>query len=130
MRLQSAEHLKRYTGTIQTFTDIIFKEGFASIFRGMLPTIWRNGVFNSLYFASIFYYNEHFPHSSNLQTFLFGTFAGGLAATGSHPFDVVKSRFQNERQLVGKLFTYRFTHQSLSLIFSEEGFKGLYRGYT
>ena len=56
-------------------------------------------------------------------------FCGAVFATCFNaPFDVVKSRFQS--QLKNSNSKYRNSIQALALIYREEGFSSIYKGFT
>ena len=61
------------------------------------------------------------------RNFTSGFIAGSIATTLNTPLDVVKSRMQTVQTQVPK---YRHTFHALTTIYTEEGFKALFKGYT
>lgn len=59
--------------------------------------------------------------------FISGSIGGGLATTLNTPFDVVKSRMQNQK---GNDIKYTSSFQALAKIYQEEGLTALYKGYA
>jgi len=57
-----------------------------------------------------------------------GTLAGSIATLFNAPFDVVKSRFQNQLHDGNGVLKYRWTLQTLALIKKEEGVRAMYKG--
>jgi len=55
-----------------------------------------------------------------------GAFAGATGATAVYPIDLVKTRMQNQRKNVEKL--YNSSWACFTKVFHREGFKGLYKG--
>ena len=132
VRMQSKDHLSRYTSTMDCMTQILRKEGPLALYAGLEPQIWRNAAWNGVYFACIGSIRKLFPpvdknaHGKQmLMSFTAGLIGGGLGTLLNTPLDVVKSRMQN--QLPGSK-TYNWTLQSLVLIWRSEGTRALYKG--
>ncbi|KAJ9448792.1 Mitochondrial carrier protein MTM1 [Diplonema papillatum] len=92
------------------FNDIhsaVGQEGFRSLWRGVVPTLWRDIPFSMIYWASLehlrsVYVDGALTSSSRIfSTFLCGGFAGCFAACCTMPFDVVKTRAQVQLQQKG-----------------------------
>jgi len=60
--------------------------------------------------------------------FITGCISSALATTLNTPFDVAKSRMQN--QLPGQVAVYNWTIPTLKDIYTKEGFQALYKGYA
>jgi len=73
-----------------------------SMYSGFWASCGRNCVFNSCYFATIFYMKENWltppiDVTSQVTQSLLSGLAGGLVATAfKMPFDIVKSRMQSQ----------------------------------
>jgi hypothetical protein len=73
-----------------------------SLYSGFWATCARNCVFNSFYFASIFYVKENVltPPKDMAgqvqQSLLTGLVGGNVATAFKMPFDIVKSRMQSQ----------------------------------
>ncbi|XP_003374481.1 coatomer subunit beta [Trichinella spiralis] len=105
--------------------------GTNGINRGLSATMWRNGIWNMIYFG--FYHStksyvassdSELKHNLPIRIGLSFT-AGCLACIGNTPFDVAKSRIQASIQTRAK---YRSCLQSIAVIYREEGLLALYRG--
>ncbi|CAM9715435.1 unnamed protein product [Sphacelaria rigidula] len=57
-----------------------------------------------------------------------GITGGTLATIANTPFDVVKSRMQNQLKVEGELPKYRYSVPSLITVASEEGIGAVYKG--
>lgn len=143
VRLQAIEHLGRYNNSIDCFSKTLAMEGPSAFAIGLGPTLWRNCVWNSIYFGLMFGIEDALPRSEHrvIQTIttLGSGMVGGLIATCFNaPFDVVKSRHQSQVTMTmledGTLQSakqkYRNTFQTLSLIYKEEGYAALYKGFA
>lgn len=132
VRMQSKEHLSRYKSTMDCVSQIVRSEGIQALYRGIEPQVWRNAVWNGIYFATIGSVRTLFPQdksASNARqlsiSFLSGLVGGGLGTILNTPLDVVKSRIQN--QLPSNI-VYRWTLPALVSVGRQEGLRGLYKG--
>jgi len=110
------------------FFKTIKNEGILSLYKGIEPLIWRNAIWNAIYFASIPTINSYFPKPESKSSELFYKFLSGalgstLATCANTPFDMVKSRMQNTQNLNSK-----YVLPTLIQVYREEGFRKLYRG--
>jgi solute carrier family 25 (mitochondrial 2-oxodicarboxylate transporter), member 21 len=155
VRLQAKEHLGRYSGPWNCFRDILHREGLQGLFIGLGPTIWRNCIWNTIYFGVMHLGKEQLhrlltsdessgrlgqsegsstPPVASFRNsciiFLSGFIGATFATCFNAPFDVVKSRFQSQVLVPGTIPRYRSTLQTLGLIYHEEGgFKSCYKGF-
>lgn len=154
VRLQAKEHRGKYRGPIDCVRKIFFEEGVRGFTIGLPPTIWRNCIWNTIYFGTMHKVKLLFPKSDKNSHFenMCITFASGLVGAGfatcfNAPFDVVKSRMQSQLSNNPRLMSpnysiislpikvpkvplkYHSTIQSLTLILSEEGFASCYKGF-
>lgn len=143
VRVQAKEHLGRYSGAADCFVKLIKQEGPASLFIGLTPTLWRNTVWNTVYFGTMHFLKSKLPKASSksmdlAQTFVTGFFGATFATCFNAPFDVVKSRFQSQLPLLalgseghvpGQVLKYRGIFQSLLCIYREEGIASCYKGF-
>lgn len=135
VRLQAKEHLGRYSSPTDCIAKTMREEGLAGFTRGLGPTCWRNGVWNTVYFGLMFRFKQLLPtpktHAGELGSTLLAGFGGGMIATGFNaPFDVTKSRFQSQVHVPGQVPKYRFTLPSLAAIVREEGVAAVYKGFA
>lgn len=82
---------------------ILQREGFAGMFRGLLPTLWRDVPFSAFYWFGVEAIRarllrrgwwEGYPMQNPLVALVAGSSAGAVAAFCTTPFDVVKTRTQ------------------------------------
>lgn len=124
VRMQAPGSKELYKSTTDAAKHILFKEGPATLYKGIEPQIYRNAAWNGLYFTITPTLREKMG-GGKLNTFLAGMVAGAVATVASTPFDVVKSRMQNQAVGVNK---YTYAIPSLSVVIKEEGVRSMYRG--
>lgn len=135
VRLQSKEHLGRYSNSFDCVQTVLREEGISAFTIGIQATILRNSIWNGVYFASMFCIKERRPDSmkqaSKLQSTMYSLvtgFIGGVTATAFNaPFDVLKSRIQGQ---CPNNVQYTSTYDALIKIGRTEGVTGLYKGFT
>lgn len=138
VRMQAKENLGRFTSTTHCLQDLVSKEGLVGLYKGVEPQMWRNMVWNGIYFGMIGGLKEGVfkptPEATTkdrlFNDFLAGLVGGTLATLGNTPFDVVKSRMQNQVVTPGEMPKYRWTLPSLATIVAEEGVAGAYKGLS
>lgn len=100
------------SGIVSDFSSIIRNEGFRSLYQGLLPTLWRDVPFSAIYWLSIENLRHMWrvrrldspgdirpqPLEQALQAFINGAVSGMIAAACTTPFDVVKTRQQQQVQ--------------------------------
>uniref|UniRef100_A0A6B2LC39 Mitochondrial carrier protein n=1 Tax=Arcella intermedia TaxID=1963864 RepID=A0A6B2LC39_9EUKA len=133
IKLQSRRFSSIYKNSWDCLRGVYQQEGIRGLYRGIEATLWRNGTWNALYFASIGLIRdktrvknsppETSRVSSLLQNFVQGAIAGAFATSINTPLDLVKSRIQLGVH-DGK---YRWAFQTLLLIAKEEGPRTLWR---
>ncbi|KAG4302694.1 hypothetical protein PCK1_001049 [Pneumocystis canis] len=64
------------------------------------------------------------------NNFIAGTLGGISGTILNTPFDVAKSRIQNTPKIAGQIPKYNWTFPSLWVIYKEEGFRALYKGFV
>jgi len=133
VRMQAPESKKLYKGTLDCLTQLVRQEGPLALYKGAEPQLWRNAVWNGVYFGLIGTVRQVFPHkptaSKSQKMFLdfcTGALAGGVATTFNTPLDVVKSRMQNQKPGEQK---YMWTFPGLKTVYQEEGFRACFKGY-
>jgi solute carrier family 25 2-oxodicarboxylate transporter 21 len=97
-----------------------------AFFKGMESTLWRHGVWSGAYFGSINYIKSILKGSVDNQTslsFISGVIGGTFGTLLNTPFDVVKTRVQNN--------IYRGnTLGGLVFIAKREGARALWKGFV
>lgn len=134
VRLQAKEHIGRYKGPKDCIMKIYQNEGILGFATGLGATIYRNCVWNTVYFGTMHWLKQQVPKRQTKvgdlsMTFVTG-FVGGLFATCFNaPFDVVKSRIQSQVKIKGgKPLKYNYTIPSLITIYKDEGLSSCYKG--
>ncbi|KAF9574740.1 hypothetical protein EC968_005745 [Mortierella alpina] len=132
VRLQDRHSLDRYSGTFDCVRKIGSQEGVLTFYHGLEATLWRHATWSGVYFMIIHLFRTAFPERSNssknesmLRNFVAGTIGGTFGTLINTPFDVVKSRIQNQRK---ENFKYGWALPSLATVYREEGFRALYKG--
>ena len=133
VRMQSTEHLGRYSSSLQAARQIVATEGPLSLFTGLGATCARNAPFNGLYFGLLFAAQSRLPPPPSPaaqfgQNLGLGCAAGAACTLLIAPFDVVKSRLQNQRPGAGGGAEYSGTVQALRRIVAAEGAGALWKG--
>uniref|UniRef100_A0A7S3R606 Uncharacterized protein n=1 Tax=Dunaliella tertiolecta TaxID=3047 RepID=A0A7S3R606_DUNTE len=133
VRLMAKEHLGRYKNTADCLQKVVQNEGVKALAIGLGPTLFRNCIWNSIFYGSMHEVEAHHlsqlnsPILSNLRSFCMGLSVGVFATCFNAPFDVVKSRMQS--QLPDQRL-YTNTFQALAKINREEGPRALWRGFV
>jgi hypothetical protein len=131
VRMQSAEHLGRHSSSWQCARHIVAQEGAGTLLTGLAATCARNCPFNGLYFGIIYSAKAYLPpQPSTAHNLLLGCAAGAISTVAVAPFDVIKSRMQNQRRDGGQPGEYQSTGQTLMRIVRAEGVGGLYKGFA
>lgn len=136
VRLQAKEHLGRYTGPVDCIKQLIRNDGFMGFYTGLGPTLFRNCVWNTVYFSAMHKIKQLLPTSTSramdMGLTLVSGFIGAVFATCFNaPFDVVKSRMQSQLSPTagGLPLKYKHTLPSLYTIYKEEGLASCYKGF-
>ncbi len=135
VRLQTKEYVGRYKHTVDCALQIFRTEGLFSFYTGLGPTLWRNCIWNGVYFGSMFHIKALFPVTSSkavdvVQTLTAGFIGGMLGTCFNAPFDMVKSRFQSQLVNTSGTRLYRYTLPSLLMILRKEGPRAVYKGFA
>lgn len=139
MRARVAAHAggqynKQYPSYLIAFQQVVKKEGWRSLYGGLLPTLVGIMPYAGSSFACFETIKHYLVHYQNLhsdkeipawQRLIAGGFSGLMAQSFTYPLDIVRRRMQ---VLPGR---YRGITHALSEIYREEGVrKGLYKGLT
>ncbi|CCE64013.1 hypothetical protein TPHA_0G01770 [Tetrapisispora phaffii CBS 4417] len=129
-----------YKSPIDCLSKIIKNEGIFAMYNGLEATMWRHGVWNAGYFGIIFQVRSLLPKANNKNQsirndLIAGSIGGTVGSMCNTPFDVVKSRIQNFKKVIGedgKIIPrkYNWSLPSIVTIYREEGFKALYKGFV
>lgn len=134
IRLQDRASAGKYTGMIDVVRKTIAAEGVLAMYNGLESTLWRHILWNAGYFGCIFQVRAQMPKaetkSQNVRNDIIAGTIGGTAGTILNtPMDVVKSRIQNSTKVAGTIPKYNWAWPSLGVVFREEGFGALYKGF-
>ena len=148
VRLQAKEHLGKYSGTLDCLFKIVKTEGIKALTIGLVPTLYRNCIWNCVYFGTMHWLKSQVPEPKSsvmlhVHTLVSGFFGAVFATLFESPFDVVKSRLQSQVPLEAQVSTalsagergpvqlkYRGTFQTIRVIYQEEGFFACYKGFS
>lgn len=138
-----AEHL----GLLLNMRFLVNTYGYRGLYFGIYPALVGMvpyggiafGTFESLKVMTIQYSEQ--KHLDPLQRAVFGALAGLIAQSLTYPLDIVRRRMQTEgahdlhELKPGESFKHcsrRYTGviQTLQLVYSEEGVRGLYKGVS
>ncbi|CAM9167118.1 unnamed protein product [Choristocarpus tenellus] len=136
VQMQAKENVGRYNGVLHCATNLVKNEGIFGLYKGVESHLWRNAVWNGVYFGMIGTIKGSLlpaPPGADKGTkrgydFIAGVFGGTLATLANTPFDVVKSRMQVQERVEGKPLKYNWTLPSLTTVIKEEGLQAAYKG--
>ncbi|KAI5958863.1 hypothetical protein KGF57_002297 [Candida theae] len=128
VKIRLQDKTTKFNGMGEVIKDIIQKNGVLGLYKGLESTMWRHIWWNAGYFGCIHQVKSLMPKpKDNKQKILFdltsGTIGGTFGTVLNTPFDVVKSRIQ-----AGSA-RYKWTYPSLAIVYKEEGFGALYKGF-
>jgi solute carrier family 25 citrate transporter 1 len=127
---------RKYTNVVQTAMTIVREEGLSALYKGLVPTMLRQGLNQAVNFTA---YNKiktkvmDWQQTEQLQAWqslLIGGLSGGMGPLCNNPLDVVKTRLQKQVIVAGKTPQYSGLIQACMLIAKEEGVLALWKGIT
>jgi solute carrier family 25 citrate transporter 1 len=148
IRMQSQHHSlvdatqrnhRKYRNVFQTAYTIVREEGLSALYKGVVPTMLRQGCNQAVNFTTYTkmkqYLLEQQPGLPNgqlpsYQSLLLGGVSGGLGPVVNNPLDVVKTRLQKQVVVEGKTPKYTGLVQACVVIAREEGLLALWKGIT
>ncbi|KAJ2395844.1 Carrier protein, mitochondrial [Coemansia sp. RSA 2559] len=134
-----------FSTVMQGISAGIRKDGLGSLWRGLVPTLWRDVPFSAIYwfgyerwreevYEPLFKYNGQNADvlSRMAVAFCSGASSGTVAAALTIPFDVAKTRRQIEQHANPKsnIVQHNSLAQIIRHIVSTEGTRGLFTGLT
>jgi hypothetical protein len=78
VRLQAREHMGCYTGPIDCCYKLYRQEGIQAFFIGLRPTLWRNCIWNTVYFGLMERIRRNLPTASSKMEASMQTFGSGF----------------------------------------------------
>lgn len=127
---------RKYTNVIQTAFTLVKEEGVGALYKGVVPTMLRQGCNQAVNFTA---YNlikkevmtmQGTEKLDHWQSLMIGGLSGGMGPLVNNPLDVVKTRLQKQIVKPGKEPKYTGLGQSCRLIAREEGVLALWKGIT
>jgi solute carrier family 25 citrate transporter 1 len=142
----------KYKNVMQTAMLVAKEEGFGALYKGVVPTMLRQGCNQAVNFTAynwskgrlLEYKRGRAAAGSEVgggaasgeatldhwQTLLLGGLSGGMGPLANNPLDVVKTRMQKQVITPGKEPKYNGLLNSCIVIGREEGVRALWRGIT
>jgi solute carrier family 25 citrate transporter 1 len=145
IRMQSQHHSlvdatqrqhRKYKNVFQTAYTITKEEGIGALYKGVVPTMLRQGCNQACNFTAYNWAKKKALSYQNLQelpsyqSLLIGGLSGGLGPLVNNPLDVVKTRLQKQVVVPGKTPKYTGLVQACMVISKEEGVLALWKGIT
>jgi solute carrier family 25 carnitine/acylcarnitine transporter 20/29 len=131
IRLQAQTDFKHFRGPMHCLSTLYQQFGIRGIYKGMVPTLWRDSWSYGVYFAAYEATKRKFQGeemtASPSQTFLSGGLAGVISWLLVYPVDVIKSRLQEDSLIQPK---YKGMRDCFEQSIKNEGYKVLFRGLS
>jgi len=127
---------RKYTNVFQTAHTIVREEGISALYKGVGPTMFRQGCNQAVNFTA---YNmikkevmrmQGTDELKHWQSLLIGGFSGGMGPLVNNFSDVAKTRLQKQVITPGKPPKYTGLIQACGVIIREEGILALWKGIT
>ena len=115
---------------------MVKEEGIKSLWKGVVPTMIRQGSNQAFLFMSFFLINEHVFNKVEgdkkvqpmWQTFATGLVAAAVGPMFNCPMDVVKTRLMAQETKANEQPKYRGFVHTVKTIAKEEGVRALWKG--
>jgi len=138
MQLQTPGSENYYTSFFDGVKKTIRKEGYKGLYKGVIPSLWltlHGGIQMTAYediklrFAKNS--NKTISNLTATEIFIASSISKLIASTILYPFQVIKTRLQDERNIPNKdnQKIYRGTSDVALKILKNEGLIGFYRGF-
>ncbi|XP_055945712.1 mitochondrial thiamine pyrophosphate carrier-like [Argiope bruennichi] len=131
----SASRKSKYKSMIHAFRCIRAEEGIQALWKGIVPAQFLSTTYGALQFTAFemltHQASEHLPENFKskgkpLINFACGALAGGIATTGSFPFDVMRTRLVAQ----GEPKIYRSIVHAVVTMLRTEGPLSFWKGLT
>ncbi|KIW06675.1 uncharacterized protein PV09_02380 [Verruconis gallopava] len=134
IRMQDKAQAHKYNGIVDCVRKVVSQEGVLALYQGLESTIWRHVMWNAGYFGCIFQVRTLMPQAKDKKgqitnDLVSGAIGGTVGTVLNTPMDVVKSRIQNSPKVAGSVRKYNWAWPALGLVYKEEGFAALYKGF-
>lgn len=107
--------------TLQSFMNIMRKDGILSLYRGWSTTLFREVPGYGIYISVYDQLNERYPVYNPLKSMGVGAMSGMTAWAFMYPSDPIKTIMQNEN--IG-------ASNAIQQIYKNFGLRGFYKGYS
>jgi solute carrier family 25 citrate transporter 1 len=127
---------RKYTNVLQTAMTIVREEGIGALYKGVVPTMLRQGCNQAVNFTAYSAIKQKVMAYQNTdklehwQSLVIGGLSGGMGPLVNNPLDVVKTRLQKQVVRPGKAPKYTGLLQACVVIAKEEGVLALWKGIT
>ena len=131
---------RKYTNVAQTAHTIVKEEGLGALYKGVVPTMMRQGCNQAVNFTTYSAFKKRViewkkkrggeAELEHWQSLILGGISGGFGPMFNNPLDVVKTRMQKQVVVPGREPKYRGIFQSCAIIGKEEGYMALWKGIT
>ncbi|KAL6048988.1 Mitochondrial succinate-fumarate transporter [Balamuthia mandrillaris] len=137
-RLQQQVGFKeiKYRGPVHAAATMVREEGVTALWKGVVPTMARNGTNQACNFMVINIFNRYIWQKEEgkqlavWKTILSGSIAGALGPILNCPMDVLKTRFMGQHTKPGEAPKYKGVVSAIGIIVREEGLFALWKGLT
>ncbi|KAL7410622.1 mitochondrial carrier [Mrakia frigida] len=125
-----------YAGPLDCISKIYKANGLAGIFKGQVPTLWREGVgYGSYFFAYEALMQRHMRKENITRSevspgfaVLYGAAAGYGLWFSIYPFDVIKSKIQTDGFSASSGRKYTSMLDAFRKVWAQQGVAGFTRG--
>jgi solute carrier family 25 (mitochondrial citrate transporter), member 1 len=125
---------RKYTNVVQTAVTIVREEGLGALYKGVVPTMLRQGCNQAVNFTA---YNvlktklmdwQGTTELASWQSLAIGGFSGGMGPLVNNPLDVIKTRLQKQVVVPGRPPKYTGLLSGMAIVAREEGIFALWKG--
>ncbi|KAG8767884.1 Mitochondrial carrier protein ymc2 [Serendipita sp. 411] len=135
LQTQSATN-PMYKGPLDAVRKIFAEKGIAGLYKGQIPTLWREGPGYASYFVAYELLMQREMATKGIRreeiaashTILYGAIAGYALWFTIYPADVIKSRMQTDGFSPATGQKYTSTMDCVRKVISNEGIAGFRRG--
>jgi len=125
----------RFRNTIHGVSTILKEQGFSGVYKGLTPTILKQGSNQMIRFPVYYYlktmivgnpiddFTVNGAVKGNIQAMSVGGIAGAASVLGNTPIDVIKTKMQGFESK-----KYPSVMQCIKVTMKEEGIIGFYKG--
>ncbi|RCI03143.1 hypothetical protein CU098_003456 [Rhizopus stolonifer] len=133
-RLQATTGVHDFGYVLDGVKKMVAQGGLKALWRGLPPTLWRDVPFSAIYWMGYEECKRHLELNYDFGelnvAFLSGALSGMFAAVITTPFDVAKTRRQVDAGKGKSTLVDSKVPGILKQIYTQEGFRGLFRGIT